>query len=192
MKQVVRQYIGEDGIIYLNLEDVARGLGFVDRSKGTDKIIWKRVKKYLCIKNSFRGKDGLPEYITKEQVQKLIQSTSRVIDSYWYELSGLTKSTVILSKEQEVIGFIVECLKDIAQINLQHKVGDYKIDLYIPEYNLAIECDEFGHDDRDCEYEINREEYIKKELDCKFIRFNPDSELFRISELMNTILREII
>lgn len=37
----------ENGVVMLNLEDVARGLGFVDNSKGTNKIIWNRVNKYL-------------------------------------------------------------------------------------------------------------------------------------------------
>ena len=43
----VRGYIDEKGVAFLNLEDVARGLGFIDTSKGTIKIIWKRVEKYL-------------------------------------------------------------------------------------------------------------------------------------------------
>lgn len=38
----------ENNIAYLKLEDVARGLGFVDTSKGTNKIIWSRVDKYLA------------------------------------------------------------------------------------------------------------------------------------------------
>ncbi len=29
----VRGYIGDDNLIYLNLEDVAKGLGFTDESK---------------------------------------------------------------------------------------------------------------------------------------------------------------
>ena len=29
----VRGYVGENGTIFLNLEDVARGLGFVENSK---------------------------------------------------------------------------------------------------------------------------------------------------------------
>ena len=36
----------------------------------------------------------------------------------------------------------------------QYHVDGYRIDLYFPEYKLAIECDEFGHRDRDLEYEI--------------------------------------
>lgn len=38
----------EDGIVYLNLETVARGLGFTDNSKGdTAYVKWDRVRKYL-------------------------------------------------------------------------------------------------------------------------------------------------
>ena len=43
----VRGYVDENGTAFLNLEDVARGLGFVDRSKGTEKIRWARIRKYL-------------------------------------------------------------------------------------------------------------------------------------------------
>lgn len=43
----VRGFIGENGIIFLNLEDVARGLGFVDVKNGTEYIRWNRVEKYL-------------------------------------------------------------------------------------------------------------------------------------------------
>lgn len=43
----VREFIGENGIIFLNLEDVARGLGFVDIKNGIEYIRWNRVEKYL-------------------------------------------------------------------------------------------------------------------------------------------------
>ena len=43
----VRGFVGENGIIFLNLEDVARGLGFVDIKNGTEYIRWNRVEKYL-------------------------------------------------------------------------------------------------------------------------------------------------
>lgn len=43
----VRGFIGENGIIFLNLKDVARGLGFVDIKNGTEYIRWNRVEKYL-------------------------------------------------------------------------------------------------------------------------------------------------
>ena len=36
----------------------------------------------------------------------------------------------------------------------QFSAGKYRIDLYFPEYKLAIECDEFDHRGRDTGYEV--------------------------------------
>ncbi|BFH71241.1 hypothetical protein J27TS7_34080 [Paenibacillus dendritiformis] len=43
----VRGYIDENGTAKLNLEDVARGLGFTDNSKGTEYVRWNTVKSHL-------------------------------------------------------------------------------------------------------------------------------------------------
>lgn len=44
----VRGYIGENGVAFLNLEDVARGLGFTTvATSGNEVIRWQRVEKYL-------------------------------------------------------------------------------------------------------------------------------------------------
>ena len=49
----VHCYLEADGTAYLKLEDVARGLGFVDKSKSAtngaqlEKVRWSRVRKYL-------------------------------------------------------------------------------------------------------------------------------------------------
>ena len=37
----------KDGVAYLKLETVARGLGFVDNSKGTEYVRWNTVRQYL-------------------------------------------------------------------------------------------------------------------------------------------------
>ena len=41
-------------------------------------------------------------------------------------------------------------------------VGMYRIDLYIVDLNIAIECDESGHSGYDDEREIQRTGYIEK------------------------------
>ena len=60
----------------------------------------------------------------------------------------------------------------------QYYVLGYKIGLYFHDYKLAIEVDEFGHSDRNGVNE--RKEEIEEELDCKFIRINPDEENLNI------------
>lgn len=64
----IRVTMDNDVFLELNLEDVCRGLGFVDSSKGTNKIIWGRVEKYICditaTQVSPYNRDGyIPEWV---------------------------------------------------------------------------------------------------------------------------------
>lgn len=77
----VRGYQDEQGVAQLNLEDVARGLGFTQiAGSGNEVIRWETIRKYL---NEFNipacwdgekkliGKQGLPEYIPENIFYKL-------------------------------------------------------------------------------------------------------------------------
>ena len=66
------------------------------------------------------------------------------------------------------------------EIILQHYDLGYKIDAYFPKYKLAIEVDEQGHNDKDIDYEIERQKAINNELGCKFVRIKPAREKFNI------------
>ena len=46
------------------------------------------------------------------------------------------------------------------------------IDLYFHNYNLAIETDENGDNDRIIDYEIKKQKAIEQELGCEFIRID--------------------
>ena len=50
---------------------------------------------------------------------------------------------VFLRKEQEYINAICDAFNTTC--HKQYSVKKFKIDLYMPEYNLAIECDEQFH-----------------------------------------------
>ena len=75
----VRAYIEKsNGTAFLNLEDVARGLGFTTvATSGNEVIRWQRVKKYLMdlkvIDTSVdgQGKENLPEFIPENIFYKL-------------------------------------------------------------------------------------------------------------------------
>ena len=73
----------------------------------------------------------------------------------------------------------------------QFGVGKYRIDLYFPKYNLAIECDEFDHRHRNIEYEVERQKHIEKLFNCTFVRFNPDAKDFFILEVVNKMFVQI-
>ena len=97
-----------------------------------------------------------------------------------------------LPEEIEIINFIYESLSSIYTMKKQYKVMSYFIDLYIQDANIAIECDEYGHQDRDQHYEVKRQNEISKVLGCTFIRFNPHDNSFKLSNLMSTIIKKCI
>ena len=89
--------------------------------------------------------------------------------------------------ETDIINNIKISFNNIISID-QYTVDNYRIDLYFPEYNIALECDEDGHN-----IPINkildeyREQYIKNKINCTFIRFKPYDKDFNIFKLINEI-----
>ena len=72
-------------------------------------------------------------------------------------------------------------------------LGKYRIDAYFPKYRLAIEIGKRGHNNRDIEHEIERQEAIKEKIGCKSIRINPAIKHFdvfvEISRVHNFIVK---
>ena len=72
----------------------------------------------------------------------------------------------------------------------QYLVGNYKIDLFIPKYNITIEIDEKEHKYKK-DYDKMRQNYIENQIQCKFIRVNEGescgSVIARIVKEMNLI-----
>lgn len=59
------------------------------------------------------------------------------------------------------------------------------------QYCIIIFCDENGHTDRDESYEVSRENFIKS-LGNTIIRFNPNTENFDLSTVLQQIIRIIV
>ena len=75
----------------------------------------------------------------------------------------------------------------------EYYISRYRIDLCFHDYTLAIEVDEFGHCDRNIECEKERERILKEELNCVFIRINPDEwPDFNTNGAINKIIKHII
>lgn len=73
---------------------------------------------------------------------------------------------------------------------LQYPVDNYRIDLYIPQYNLAIEIDEEEHKYKK-DYDSKRQNYIENKIHCTFVRINEGescgSVIARIIKEMNLL-----
>ena len=103
---------------------------------------------------------------------------------------GFKLYDVINTKEQTIINSIKDTFEG-ENIQTQYSVLGYRIDLYFHKYKLAIEVDELGHNDRNIDYEIQRQKALERELNCVFIRINPDEKDFNIFKEINKIHRHI-
>ena len=129
--------------------------------------------------------------INLDAIKKILQK-SRSINKYKIISSlNIDMNIIYDCKESSYLRIISVSFKTFSQI-FQHQIGSYKIDLYFPEYKLAIEVDENGHIDRCPIYEQERQKYLKKYLGCKFIRFNPDENNFNIGNVISQILNETL
>ena len=90
-----------------------------------------------------------------------------------------------------MIKLIIDAFKG-EDIWIQYTALGYRIDLYFYEYELAIEIDELGHNDRKTDYQIKKQSEIEKELNCVFIRTNPDAADSNMNRLNNQISKHII
>jgi very-short-patch-repair endonuclease len=88
--------------------------------------------------------------------------------------------------EAEIHGKIAKAFAH-TDIRLQYAVGQYRVDLFFPEYSLVVECDEYGHELYDAEQERARHAFITGELGCKWIRYDPFDEDFDVFDLINQI-----
>ena len=97
---------------------------------------------------------------------------------------------MINTKEQTVINSIKDAFEG-ENMQTQYTVLGYRIDLYFHKYKLAIEIDELGHNDRIADHETQRQRALERELNCVFMRINPDAADFNIFKEINKTHRHI-
>ena len=126
----------------------------------------------------------------------LIKTRKRLTPDILYMLKEFgidTTNRKCLTKEQQTLSAIANTFKT-EKIEDQFKVGNYYLDMYLPEYKIVVECDENGHSDRKPCDERERMDYINKEFDIDdtyWIRYNPDEYDFDISKVTGRIYNKI-
>ena len=134
------------------------------RRDSTKKLLTERgLKKLLCINRS----------ITAINLAKLID-----LDIYSYKY---------FIKEPEFINAIMQAFPG-EEYKLQYtpQITNYRIDLYFPKYNIAVECDE-NHHINNQENDLNRQIKIIEILNCDWVRFCPDDANFNIFKTIGEI-----
>ena len=193
--------IKEGNEIWFCASDVANILNYSSTRKLTDKIddedIFEISKSQL---SSYEGwftnqTGGQPvKFINKSGCWSGINSCRKISKKNKYEIykkiTGEDAPNAFLTiKESE---FISKLLKSLEPFNMsgvcQYKVLKYRIDLYLPSLNIAIEYDERNHNGYTYNQHIGREKEIKKELGCRFIRISDEySDEYNIGYVIKEI-----
>ena len=99
---------------------------------------------------------------------------------------GFTLHDVGDTKEQSEINSIKATFEE-ENMQTQYSVLSYRIDLYFHKYKLAVKVDELGHADRNVKDEIERQKALERELNCVFVRIDPDAPNFSMLREINKI-----
>ena len=92
-----------------------------------------------------------------------------------------------LSAEERTISEIMRAFKHLISIR-QFRIYRYSVDLYFPDQRIAIECDEGAHRGYSRDAENRRQQYIEEQLQCTFVRYNPDDPYFHVGDVINQIM----
>lgn len=134
-----------------------------------------------------KGGQNKIKYLLTQECFELFKNTFNLKHRYLTKINdNVTHINILMSLENQTIGFIENSFKDVIKTKRQKSFNNYKVDLYFEDYKLVIECDECDHLDRDPIKEKEREDYILS-TGNSIIRYNPNDKLFDLS----LVLREI-
>lgn len=182
-----------EGKPYFVGKDIAEALGY----KLPRKAISDHCKGVIKREVSTNGGKQTMSVIPEDDVYRLIGKAKTIGNGKKNSLLnslGLSKDKFVIESRREInfkstlfeilspMHIDIECQKDMFD-------GKYKIDFYIPKYNLAIEYDEEQHQSHQTQDKI-REFEIKQELNCKFIRLDyRNTDNYNVGLIINEILK---
>jgi very-short-patch-repair endonuclease len=191
----------KDNIKYYRYRDLTTIINYSDKSAPINLISQvnkKQVNELLntniCTLFAF---DSNTYFITKEGVKSILLKSRKSADlrnklAKELDITINLEEDKYIAKETQFCDIIKKALPNDTKIINQYVIDNYFIDMYLPDYKLAIECDEFNHSKYDTEKDKEREEYIKNKLGCQIIRFNPDNKNFCVYTLIKDIYAKIL
>jgi phage anti-repressor protein/very-short-patch-repair endonuclease len=123
----------------------------------------------------------------------LSESTHESIKIYQYLDEKNPDSVFFIKPERDEIFFGIKLFNfigHITDIKQQYPVSGFRLDFYLPEFNIAIEYDE-KHHERQIESDIDRQIKIEDLLYCDFVRVNHDNEISGVKNIVALIISKL-
>ena len=173
-----------NGDVWMVGKDVAVALGYKDPNDAINTHCREDGVIFSPIIDSL-GRKQKAKYINADNVIRLVEKSKTATESTkvdFLKFLNLDKDKAIIissRKEIEFLNVLEAQLRvfGVTEFKRQYsklQSGNYKIDLYLPGINVAIEYDENGHKNYTYEQQELRQKKIEKELGCHFIRVSDD------------------
>lgn len=185
----INSLVDEEGNIWFIGKEVASLLEYKDTPKAIKQHVKKENRKIMSkeeiktYKNySFKINNRGMTIINERGIYSLLENSKILSSDKKQELVNFVnkitgKENVIVLSSRFEIEFGQKLKNTFKPLNIEIESqkpmfnGKYRIDFYLPEFNLAIEYDEEQHNYQQ-EEDKQREEEIKRVLGCKFIRLD--------------------
>lgn len=170
--------------------DVLVAFGVTDKNH-TRETLSRLVDKHpelaaTVLRHQFPGRGQRPTPVADEATIRRILEMCKAAP--WQ--AEITSDKFYPRAEVQTIKVIAEAFSDQNPIRQFYCAG-YRIDLYLAEARIAVECDENGHTAYDSRKEHQRQKAIKSALACSFVRFDPYQADFNIGSVIRQI-RDLI
>ena len=177
-------FIIKDDQVMVKAKDIGDLLGIKD-IRTTLRDFDKDEKIKLAIRDNI-NRSQMTHMLTEKGIKRLLCSSRKPMSVLLARELGINVQHKYVHIETT---FVINIKKTFLgeEILEQYIVGDYILDLYFPKYNLAIEIDENAHKFKKNQDYI-KEEYIRKKLDCKFLRIKEKDDIFISINLIYTAL----
>ena len=113
----------------------------------------------------------------------------RVLDSFKMT-SEVHESKFSAMPQEDILSFLEQILPKPYKLYRELKIGQYRVDGYIPRARLVLECDEHDHAGYDSCSEADRESFLKDILECTIIRFDPYE--LEMTEIVRKVMGELL
>ena len=147
--------VDSNGVLWLNEEHIGEGLDH----KKLQEIITnyhsdKRKHRYELVEEPKKQVNRI--FINGKLAIKLIMDFTTTSANKFRTRLGFKQYDVLLTKEQSVLTKIMSSFEG-QNMQTQHNVLKYRIELYFHDCKLAIEINGNGHSNRNIDFEIKRQ-----------------------------------
>ncbi|NBU34542.1 hypothetical protein EB118_13475 [bacterium] len=143
-------------------------------------------KRKIAIKT--KGGPQLVTFVSIIGVQRLVCSSRKSSSIMMCKDLGLQCQLKLCPIETTYVYYIMKAF-DGEEIIEQYNVDNYRLDLYFPKFNIAVEIDEDSHaNSSNRKKDLRRHNYILNKLNCRMIRVCQDDCPF---ETINMIYKSI-